>query len=79
MLEFDIQELEESFLLVGSEDDTHELVLNLLTRLLKGCSKTFTNNINSDVRKFVAKIYVSFLTLHFLSEFQHIPQEVVPL
>lgn len=41
--------MEESFLLMGTEDDTHELVLNLLTRLLKGCSKTFTNNINSDV------------------------------
>ena len=52
MLEFDIQELEESFLLMGTEDDTHELVLNLLTRLLKGCSKTFTNNINSDVTNF---------------------------
>ena len=49
LLEFDIQELEESLLLMGSEDDTSQLVLRLLIKLLKGCSRTFTNNINEDV------------------------------
>ena len=49
LLEFDIQELEESLLLMGTEDDTSQLVLRLLIKLLKGCSRTFTNNINEDV------------------------------
>ena len=49
LLEFDIQELEESLLLMGTEDDTSQLVLRLLIKLLKGCSRTFTSNINEDV------------------------------
>lgn len=49
LLEFDIQELEESLLLMGTEDDTSQLVLRLLIKLLKGCSRTFTNNITEDV------------------------------
>ena len=49
LLEFDIQELEESLLLMGTEDDTTQLVLRLVIKLLKGCSRTFTNNINEDV------------------------------
>ena len=49
LLEFDIQELEESFLLMGTEDDTSQLVLRLVIKLLIGCSRTFTNNINEDV------------------------------
>merc|ERR1712112_152625 len=32
----------------GTEDDTSQHVLRLLIKLLKGCSKTFTNNINED-------------------------------
>ena len=51
LLEFDIQELEESLLLMGTEDDTSQLVLRLLIKLLKGCSRTFTNNINEDVSR----------------------------
>ena len=51
LLEFDIQELEESLLLMGTEDDTTKLVLRLLIKLLRGCSKSFTSNINEDVRK----------------------------
>ena len=53
LLEFDIQELEESLLLMGTEDDTSQLVLRLLIKLLKGCSRTFTNNINEDVSIFI--------------------------
>lgn len=48
LLEFDIQELEESLLLMGTEDDTSQLVLRLLIRLLKGCSRTFMSNINEE-------------------------------
>lgn len=48
LLEFDIQELEESFLLNGSEDDSSQLVLRLLVKLLKGCSRTFTSNVSED-------------------------------
>ena len=49
LLEFDIQELEESLLLMGTEDDTTKLVLRLLIKLLRGCSRSFTSNINEDV------------------------------
>jgi hypothetical protein len=52
LLEFDIQELEESLLLMGTEDDTSQLVLRLLIRLLKGCSRTFMSNINEEVSSF---------------------------
>lgn len=57
LLEFDIQELEESLLLMGTEDDTSQLVLRLVIKLLRGCSRTFTNNINEDV-----SINVVFIT-----------------
>ena len=50
LLEFDIQELEESLLLMGTEDDTSQLVLRLVIKLLVGCSRTFTRNITEDVR-----------------------------
>ena len=33
---------------MGTEDDTSQLVLRLVIKLLKGCSRTFTNNINED-------------------------------
>ena len=49
LLEFDIQELEESLLLMGTEDDTTQLVLRLVIKLLVGCSRTFTRNITEDV------------------------------
>ena len=49
LLEFDIQELEESLLLMGSEDDSTQLVQRLVIKLLKGCSNTFTKNITEDV------------------------------
>merc|ERR1712051_246866 len=48
LLEFDIQELEESLLLMGSEDDSTQLVQRLVIKLLKGCSNTFTKNITED-------------------------------
>ena len=51
LLEFDIQELEESLLLMGTEDDTSQLVLRLVIKLLVGCSRTFSRNITEDVRK----------------------------
>ena len=53
LLEFDIQELEESLLLMGSEDDSSQLVQRLVIKLLKGCSNTFTKNITEDVRDFL--------------------------
>ena len=49
LLEFDIQELEESLLLMNSEDDSTQLVQRLVIKLLKGCSNTFTKNITEDV------------------------------
>ena len=49
LLEFDIQELEESLLLMGSEDDSSQLVQRLVIKLLKGCSNTYSKNITTDV------------------------------
>ena len=60
LLEFDIQELEESLLLMGSEDDSTQLVQRLVIKLLKGCSNTFTKNITEDVSKSNRKIFLKF-------------------
>ena len=49
LLEFDIQELEESLLLMNSEDDSSQLVQRLVIKLLKGCSNTYSKNITEDV------------------------------
>ena len=49
LLEFDIQELEESLLLMNSEDDSTQLVQRLVIKLLKGCSNTYCKNITEDV------------------------------
>ncbi|XP_059091696.1 eukaryotic translation initiation factor 5B-like [Tigriopus californicus] len=60
LLEFDIQELEESFLLMGTEDDTHQLVISLVIKLLKGCSRTFTTNINEDnLNTYLRRLFLS--------------------
>merc|ERR1711997_1448114 len=48
LLEFDIQELEESLLLMGSEDDSTQLVQRLVIKLLKGCSNTYSKTITTD-------------------------------
>ena len=49
LLEFDIQELEESLLLMNSEDDSTQLVQRLVIKLLRGCSNTYSKNITEDV------------------------------
>ena len=59
LLEFDIQELEESLLLMGTEDDTTQLVLRLVIKLLVGCSRTFTRNITEDVSNHGTKCHGS--------------------
>ena len=73
LLEFDIQELEESLLLMGSEDDSTQLVQRLVIKLLKGCSNTFTKNITEDVSKSNRKIFYivclgSFISYLFLNQ-----------
>ena len=69
LLEFDIQELEESLLLMGSEDDSTQLVQRLVIKLLKGCSNTFTKNITEDVSKSNRKIFWKFCLGSFISYF----------
>merc|ERR1712126_206370 len=60
LLEFDIQELEESLLLTGTKDDTSKLVLSLLIKLLKGCSRAPKNNINEDnYNTYLRKLFLS--------------------
>ena len=69
LLEFDIQELEESLLLMGTEDDTSQLVLRLLIKLLKGCSRTFTNNINEDVSSKLVLINIKIKRVQYSLKF----------
>ena len=69
LLEFDIQELEESLLLMGSEDDSTQLVQRLVIKLLKGCSNTFTKNITEDVSKSNRRISWKFCLGSFISYF----------
>merc|ERR1712113_1137865 len=68
LLEFDIQELEESLLLMNTDADESQLVLRLLIKLLKGCSKTFTNNINEDN-------YNTYLRRLFLSKREELEED----
>ena len=49
LYEFDIQELEESFLLFGTDEDSDDLVLQLLVSLLRGCIPTFKKRIDKEV------------------------------
>ena len=49
MFEFDIQELEESLLLHGTDDDCDQLVAQLLVSLLQGCLPSFKKRINREV------------------------------
>lgn len=49
MFEFDIQELEESLLLLGTEDDCDQLVFQLVISLLQGCLPSFRKRINKEV------------------------------
>lgn len=62
LLEFDIQELEESLLLMNSEDDSTQLVQRLVIKLLKGCSNTFTKNITEDVSGVTAFLLILSLS-----------------
>ena len=69
LLEFDIQELEESLLLMGTEDDTSKLVLRLLIKLLRGCSKSFTSNINEDVSSsWLISVKTMLCTMQYVQE-----------
>merc|ERR1712029_156653 len=68
LLEFDIQELEESLLLMNTDADESHLVLRLLIKLLKGCSKTFTTNINEDN-------YNTYLRRLFLSKREELEED----
>jgi len=49
LFEFDIQELEESLLLHGTNDDSEKLVLQLLISLLQGCLPSFKKRITKEV------------------------------
>lgn len=49
LFEFDIQELEESLLLLGTEDDCDQLVFQLVISLLQGCLPSFKKRINKEV------------------------------
>jgi len=48
LYEFDIQELEESLLLLGTSDESNKLVLQLIVKLLQGCLPMFKKRINQE-------------------------------
>lgn len=49
LFEFDIQELEESLLLLGTDDESNKLVLQLVVKLLQGCLPMYKKRINKEV------------------------------
>ena len=50
LFEFDIQEFEESLLLLGADDDTDQLVRQLVVKLLQGCLPMYRKRITSQVK-----------------------------
>lgn len=49
LFEFDIQEFEESLLLLGAEDQSDQLVRGLVVSLLQGCLPMYRKNITHQV------------------------------
>ena len=73
MFEFDIQDLEESLLLHGAEDNDEDLVLQLVISLLQGCLPSFKKRINKEVGTSLRKDISNFTQFnHLFSEFQQI-------
>ncbi|CAB4063479.1 Cat eye syndrome critical region protein 2 homolog,Cat eye syndrome critical region protein 2 [Lepeophtheirus salmonis] len=57
LLEFDIQDLEEGLLLL---EDDERLFPQLVVKLLKGCSRTFTKNVNqNNYNKYLRRLFIS--------------------
>ena len=80
LLEFDIQELEESLLLMNSEDDSSQLVQRLVIKLLRGCSNTYSKNITEDVSfpPFYCR-NMNILLIISYSELQYVPETAFPV
>ena len=80
LLEFDIQELEESLLLMNSEDDSTQLVQRLVIKLLRGCSNTYSKNITEDVSfpPFYCR-NMNILLIISYSELQYVPETAFPV
>ena len=51
LFEFDIQEFEESLLLLGADDDSDQLVRQLVVKLLQGCLPMYRKRITPQVDK----------------------------
>ena len=49
LFEFDIQEFEESLLLLGADDDSDQLVRQLVVKLLQGCLPMYRKRITPQV------------------------------
>merc|ERR1712029_433973 len=82
LLEFDIQELEESLLLMNSEDDSSQLVQRLVIKLLRGCSNTYSKNITEDVSfpPFYSRLAnMNILLIFSYSELQYVPETAFPV
>ena len=49
LFEFDIQEFEESLLLLGADDESNKLVHQLVIKLLQGCLPMYRKRITQEV------------------------------
>ena len=75
LFEFDIQEFEESLLLLGADDDSDQLVRQLVVKLLQGCLPMYRKRITPQVDKSV--FFFQRLTKRFVSELQQILEATV--
>ena len=55
LFEFDIQEFEESLLLLGTDDESNKLVHQLVIKLLQGCLPMYKKRITQEVRSILNK------------------------
>ena len=56
LFEFDIQEFEESLLLLGADDDSDQLVRQLVVKLLQGCLPMYRKRITPQVDKSIFSV-----------------------
>ena len=58
LFEFDIQEFEESLLLLGADDDSDQLVRQLVVKLLQGCLPMYRKRITPQVVELFSTRYL---------------------
>ena len=79
LFEFDIQEFEESLLLLGADDDSDQLVRQLVVKLLQGCLPMYRKRITPQVEKniFATSRLENRTRIYIVSELQQILEAAV--